>query len=446
MMKRFRWLIVVWMLGMGVATLVVLFSAPDVGRAQSETDPPGQISTQWPDFFGGMKAYRVDSVDNLASAIAYNSVRGEYLIVWEDHYASEIAVYGKRACADTGAPFDPAIQIAHHSTYTRCQPAVAHSPVQDKYLVVFAGESKSSLPPYTNYCIVGQPVNGYGPITELGFPIQANTNHQRHPAIAYNSANDEFLVVWDEEQGTGGWHNIWAQRINAGDWSFEPGPVCIATGGSKHRSRPDVAYNSVRNEYLIAYTQGPITGGNIYAKVVDAGLTTPLSITEFAIVYNTNLQDDVALAAGPDEYLAVWQDGPSVSYRTIYARRVSGAGTTPAPPFLLDEVTNHVCGAPDVSSLNSYGYLAFWYCDHGAPIFKKNIYGESLTSGENMHSVGVAYAIAALGDATDPAIACTPHGDCLQTASLTVSSGSDFEIYGTVMRSDHLYLPLLLAD
>jgi hypothetical protein len=68
----------------------------------------------------------------------------------------EIAIYARRADAD-GGPLGGAIQVAHYGTYTTCQPAVTYSLAQDKYLVVYSGETKPSLPPYTDYDIYGQP-------------------------------------------------------------------------------------------------------------------------------------------------------------------------------------------------------------------------------------------------------------------------------------------------
>jgi len=439
-MKKSRWFASFLALGLGVGVLVILCAAPRAGLAEAAAAPSAPAAVQSP-ILGVWHTYRSDSVDNLASAVAYNSVRNEYLVVWEDHYASEIAVYAQRADAD-GNLLGSAIQVAHYGTYTSCQPAVAYSPLHDKYLVVYSQDAKPSLPPYSDYNIIGQPINGDGTKTETGFLIGGNTNHQRHPAVAYNGSYDEFLVTWDEEQGAGGWHDIWAQRINAYDWSAEPGPVCIAAAGdNKHRYQPDVAYNAARNEYLIAYTRYD-SDGDIFGKVVNADLAGTLSIAEFALIYNTSLQDDVAVAAGIDEYLAVWQDGPNTSYRTIYARHVSGEGETPTPPFLIADHTNEVCAGPDVAYGRGYGYLVTWY--YGAPT-TANTYGLYVMPGLNTPA-GDEFAIDLdSGAQIDPAIACMPSGDCLFVESDN-SGSTDYEINGRTIRPHHVYLPLLLRN
>ncbi|MBN1976980.1 MAG: hypothetical protein JW918_06225 [Anaerolineae bacterium] len=434
-MKKSRWFRLFLALGLGVGVLVILCAAPRAGLAEPAA-PAAVLSP----ILGGWRTYRSDNVDNLASAVAYNSVRDEYLVVWEDHYASEIAIYARRVGSD-GYEIGSAIQVAHYGTYTSCQPAVAYSPLHDKYLVVYAQDSKPSLPPYTDYNIIGQPINGDGTKTELGFNIGAKFPiHQRRPAVAYNPTYDEFLVTWDEEQGTGGWHDIWAQRVNAADWSFEPGPVCIANpSDSRHRYQPDVAYNAVRNEYLIAYTRED-TDGDIFGKVVGAHLPDPLAVAETLIIYNYNLQGDVALAAGPDEYMAVWQDGPSVSWRTIYARRVTGAGTTPAPSFLIAEHTSEVCAGPDVAYGRGFGYLLTW--SYEAPT-SMDAYGRYVMPGHDAPA-GVEFAIdLGLGAQIDPAVACAPSGDCLYVESDN-SVSLDYEINGRTIKPYHVYLPLVL--
>jgi hypothetical protein len=97
------------------------------------------------------------------------------------------------------------------------------------------------------------------------------------------------------------------------------------------------------------------------------------------------LLQEVAVAAGPDEYLAVWQDGPSVSHRTIYGRRVAGDGTTPAPPFLIAEQTNEVCAEPDVAYRGGVGYLVAWVYE--GPSTAWDAYGRYVTTGGDMHAL-----------------------------------------------------------
>ena len=79
------------------------------------------------------------SLDSGEPAVAYNSVRDAYLVVWEDAQASEIAIYAQRVGSD-GQLQGGRITVAAYATYTSTQPAVAYSPTTDQYLVVYTTE------------------------------------------------------------------------------------------------------------------------------------------------------------------------------------------------------------------------------------------------------------------------------------------------------------------
>jgi hypothetical protein len=150
----------------------------------------------------------------------------------------------------------------------------------------------------------------------------------------------------------------------------------------------------------------------------------------------------VAVAAGIDEYLAVWQDGPNTSYRTIYARRVGGDGSTPSPAFLIAEHTNEVCGGPDVAYSRGYGYLLTWYYEGST---STDTYGRYVMPGQSTPA-GDEFAIDLdPGAQIDPAIACALSGDCLFVESDN-SGGADYEINGRTVRPHHAYLPLMLRN
>jgi hypothetical protein len=427
-------------LGLSTLVIAVLIATPRVGLAGPACDMLVPAAAQNP-VLGPWWDYRLDAVNNRAPAVAYNSARNEYLLVWEDHYASEIAIYGQRISGN-GSPLGSAIQIAHYGTYTSSEPSVAYSPLHDEYLVAYANDTKPGGVPNVTYNILAQPINGDGTKTETGFVIGGNTNMQRHPAVTYNGSMDEFLVAWDEEQGTGGWHDVWAQRVRAADWSFPSGPVCIATGGNKHRYEPDVAFNAARNEYLIAYTRED-TDPDVFGKVLGASLPNPLGVSETEIIYNLNLQGHVALAAGPDEYLAVFQDGPSASWRTIYARRVTGAGATPGVPFLIAERTGKVCAGPDVAYGPVFGYMVTWSCESTAG--PEDTFGLYVRPGQDTPAI-TEFAIDEWPDSQiEPTIACSPSGDCL-FAEADDSMDTDYEIYGRMVQAYHVYVPLVLRD
>ena len=120
-------------------------------------------------------------------------------------------------------------------------------------------------------------------ISRMG-PDGDPTYDARTPAVTYNSTENEYLVVWSGDTNTGGLiegeNEIWAQRV---DWSS------MLLGASLRMSdmggtgdltfnayRPDVAYNSQDNEYLIVWQGDDNTGGlvdgevEIYGQLINA--------------------------------------------------------------------------------------------------------------------------------------------------------------------------------
>lgn len=85
-------------------------------------------------------------------------------------------------------------------------------------------------------------------------PIQDPDANRRMPAVAYNSAHQQYLVVWHNEWP--GSADIYGQRLDSmgrllGPW------FAIATG-QNYRMSPTVAYNAIDDEYMIVFMVDPI--------------------------------------------------------------------------------------------------------------------------------------------------------------------------------------------
>lgn len=89
---------------------------------------------------------------------------------------------------------------------------------------------------------------GVGPEIQISPPGEA---HRQHSAVAYNTQMKEFLVVWDNEW-PGGEKDIYARRITE---SGEVKPWFTVTTGKYSKSYPDVVYNATNNEYLVVWME-----------------------------------------------------------------------------------------------------------------------------------------------------------------------------------------------
>jgi hypothetical protein len=140
------------------------------------------------------------------------------------------------------------------------------------------------------------------------------------PAVAYNSRQDEYLVVWYTQQGANT-EDIWARRVGS-DGSLRSS-FNVATGEAEKRWQPVVAYSPAQDGYLIVYIYMYSSSDlDLYAKLVssDGGSMS----SEYAIKDEADLQvaPRVAYNNVHDEYLVVYQNRWADNRKDIAAQRV----------------------------------------------------------------------------------------------------------------------------
>jgi hypothetical protein len=381
---------------------------------------------------------KVDDVNNYNPAVAYNSRHDEYLVVWENDLGATRDIHAQRVAGD--GTLKSSFTIVHHANQWNYLPDVAYNPILDEYLIVYTYQLSTD-----DYDIYARRVKWNGadldqpPYQE--FYINADVGKQWYPAVTFNSQENEYLVVY-ENYWSSTLRDIDAQRVRASDGQLL-GPLSgysVATAPNTIRRLPDVAYNEARNEYLIAYTyQYSAINGDIYGKIATFNFGTLSS--EIHIVDNDEGQDGVALAAGPDEYLAVWNDNGG---NTIYGRRVTGAGAISSYiPLATDSGQSHV--EPDVAYGDIYGYLVTWRYSSTGPS-DNDVYGRFVKVGQNT-PWGSRFAIDDTSySQRSPALACGARGDCLVVEEDNWPLAGDYEIRGRFVLAHHVYLPLVLRN
>jgi hypothetical protein len=391
-------------------------------------------------FLGDLITIWEDSVSNVAPAVAYNTLHGEYLVVWHNYRGVTTDIYARRVGSDGTLRSWFCVVTAEGERYTN--PAVAYSPVQDEYLIVYLYESST-----TDYDIKAKRVRWDGGLIGAEFNIKDDVDKQWLTSVAYNSADDEYLVVYNN-WWAGGLRDIAAQRVRASDGALLSWRNIATGAGGDGKSRffPDVAYQESRNEYLIAYSyEYSPTDWDIYARVASANLGTLGA--ELHIADDTDFQDHAALAAGPDEYLAVWDDGPSyvVSplYRTIRARRVAWNGELQPAMVIIDE-TDEVHEWPDVAYGGLWGYSLCWHFE--LSFGDRNVLGRRVEAGQNQGTGDIIAIDTRTCQQEGPDLVCDSLAHCLVAYMDGWNSGTeiDSEIRGRLAGAWHQYVPLAL--
>jgi hypothetical protein len=417
--------------------LVTGLAAPPRALTRSPDIQAGPLAPQPPEMGPFIDIWTGDPIDNTRPAVAFAVHHNEFLVTWQNERLAMTDIYARRVAADGGLKSNFTVITAQNRWNQ--EPAMAYTPMQDLYLVAY---SYNGPPPDTTTDIKGKFVGWNGAYLFPQMDIRVESGSQFSPAVAYNSQDDEFLVVY-ENWWANGLRDIAAQRIKASTGALASWRN-IATGAGEWRYDPSVAYNEARNEYLITYTYSPnatTDNGDIYGRVVSANMAT-LS-AEIPIVADGYDQQSSDVAAGPDEYLVVWSDGTAgTSDYDIYGRRVAGDGTplASAGGFAIANATANRRQDPTVAVAGRCGYIVAWsYSEGGSPGWPptvQDVYGAQVRLGANS-VLGAEFAIddgAYLQ--SHPALACTPTGQCLVVEQDNYPGTDGYEIRGRMLYLD----------
>jgi len=315
----------------------------------------------------------------MAPAVAYNSTRGEYLVVWYNDRPGCDDIRAQQISKKGGLPGDP-FYISAGCPAERRNPTVAYNSRQDQYLVVWEHNTHIGSP----HSVYGRRLSGSGQLLDTADVFIGGSGHPHavpcSPAVAYAYTADSYMVVFRE--GANGMflsNYIIAQKVLPSG-ALAGGPVYLADMENLDTLlRPALAYNRLRNDYLVVWNQFDYSTGfeHAWGRRVTAGgglLGPPFEIL--------SRSTRAAVAAIPTvgatgQYLVVGQQFYSASDRDIVARPIAGDGTNGSLMYLTgsrrDETQPAVAG-----SESGRRYLVTWTQSSSPPIMFSVIYGLTL--------------------------------------------------------------------
>ena len=442
----------------------------------------------------------LDSSNSFAAfnaAVAYNSDDDEYLVVWagDDDSGSlvdgEFEIFGQRFDAD-GNEIGSDFRISDmgpdgDTSYDAFVPDVAYNGDDDDYLVVWYGDNDTGSLVEGEYEIFGQLLEGRGAAKGSNFRIShagpdGDTSYAAYdPAVAYNSDDEEYLVVWAGDDDSGSLADnefeIFAQRVDndgdetGGDFRVsDMGPDGNASYGAFF---PDVAYNGDDDDYLVVWYgdndtgslvegeyeifgqllegRGAAKGSNFRISHAGPDGDTSYAAYDPAVAYNS---DD-------EEYLVVWagdDDSGSLADNEfeIFAQRVDNDGDETGGDFRVSDMgpdgdADYAAFDPAVA-YNSHDnvYLVVWHGDDDTglladdefEIFAQILEGSGGATGNNFRISDMgpdgntgydAISSAVAYDHEDDQYMTVWHGDD-DTGSLV---NGEFEIFGSILTINH---------
>lgn len=374
------------------------------------------------------------SLEEITPAIAYNSSRQEYLVVWSNDRAGCDDIQAQRVSWD-GALLGGAFYIAAGCPEERTLPDVAYDSQNDLYLVVW-----QEYDPSNGYSIKASRVSGSGGAYNEVLEIRSygyNLYTPQTPAVAYAFTVNKFLVVWAET-----WHplpiiySIYGQIVNPS--TGVEGSRFVVSEGSESRKAPDVAYNRHANRYLVVWQQD-MGLWDIHGQQVKGGGGTYKG--DITIAYYTVDSTAPAVAAIPTtadnyKFLVVWEANLS-THRDIYGRLISEEGDLHPNALLIggggaDQFHPDLAG----SELGDR-YLVTWREDPTA--IDKDIVGRVVNWDNTLaESLEIWF-----NDCDYPAVAAGPYGDFLIAVQEKGFLYPTMDIRG-IMWGNRIYLPMLV--
>lgn len=301
-------------------------------------------------------------------SVAHDPVNDQYLVVWrglDDPTSNGPEIFGQRLTAagveggandfrisDMGPDGDPASGL-----YFALHPSVAHNPVNDRFLVVWAGVD-TTLGPGGDFEVFAQQLDRAGAeigsndlrVSDMG-PDGDPFYDAFAPSVAHDPRGNQWLVAWQGDDDTAplvdGEAEIFGQRLSAAGAPIGANDVRISDMG------PDgnTAYAAVGAG--VAYSPGADRFQVVWSG--DDG-TAPLVDGEFE-VFGQSLDavgapagpNDVRISdMGPDGNAAYGANAPSVAAGAGDRLLVVWRGDDDTGPLVDDEfeIFGRVLGSP----------------------------------------------------------------------------------------------------
>lgn len=439
-----------------------------------------------------MGPYTNPDYDALNPAVAYNSTNNQYLVVWSgsDDIVGEYEIWGQRVNAATGAQIGADFQIsfigpADDPDYDAEDPAVAYNSATNEYLVVWSGDHFAD----GDFEIFGRRVDAATGdlvgsmvrVSVMGSGVDPNYDAY-DPAIAYNSANNQYFIVWEGDDDTAPLVNnefeIWGKRLNANaEWvdadNFRVSEMQGSGDADYDAYNPAIAYNTTSNDYMIVWygdkdlyntsnDEFEIWGQRLNAilgKMGAAGFRiSDMGPTDDPL-YDA-MDPSIAYNSRNNQYLVVWEgDNIANDLFDIYGQRMEATGLgIGSNDFAISQPgigtnSNYDAYNPVVAyDLANNEYFVVWQDDElGVAEFE--IWGQRL-SAVSGNAIGNDTRLSDMGiDGDENFIAQTPYlaySGSQNNQFLIVWSGDnstdgEFEIWAQRWTNGfHVYIPIIM--
>jgi hypothetical protein len=278
-----------------------------------------------------------DDEDWSRPGVAYSTSDEHYLVVAHNDYAGGQAIYG-RTVSTKGVRLSWE-SVFYTAAKDAIQPDVAYNATEDEYLVVWMYDANGDGETFEIWGRILPPIAHPAAFKIISWSHRSFWS----PRVVWNSARNEYFVVWNAWDVSGGVpglpNDVSGYRIGAdGNVINEGSPVVISSADYPHQV--DVAYSTGNDEYLVVWARAyaaPTTDYDIYGARVtwDGSVVSPGA---FAICSAAGHQNTPAVAYDRrqvpiieppwwqtvERYMVVWEDDRGGAERDILGRELDG--------------------------------------------------------------------------------------------------------------------------
>ena len=182
----------------------------------------------------------ISGVGGMFTDVAYNSAGDDYLIVWGDYSLTPMGVSGRLVSCD-GAIIGSQSRISETSAYA-LMPSVAYNSTDNEYLVVWIDERGGDV-------VYGRRVSAAG--APVGASFQISVDVQSLCAVAWSSTSNCYYVVYYG----GGNTEIHGRRVSIAGGVPTLGAELNISDNPGYSGYPEVCYGSTGNQFLVSWEQ-----------------------------------------------------------------------------------------------------------------------------------------------------------------------------------------------
>ena len=227
--------------------------------------------------------------------------------------------------AQTPVLIGNSIDLSSGLTLQRASPSVAYNTSNNEYMVVWF--DLRNQPP-TGNDVFGQRLSVDGSLLGGNIPIAIEIGSQSNPFVSYNSIDNNYLVAWKSQfdgPGSPDFNDAFGRLVSNGG---------IPLGGAFHifdaGDEISSAYNSTNNEYLV-------TGRG--AGIVEQRISNDGSLVGSEIVISTAgapaPNGQVIYNPTTNEYFATWRDQVD---ENLKGQRISSTGVLIGTPIIISPI------------------------------------------------------------------------------------------------------------